>query len=122
MNREFLLRQIAEAALAMADELPEGEMPSEEEIAELGSAEADITHGVDVTDLTEVKRASMRAHASQIPPDSFFLSMPEEIFRGSFGTEWYIEHGTPRAAGAPFGESLLSTSLPQNWWTTTSGS
>ena len=107
MNREFLLRQIQEAALAMPDDMPEGEVPSEEEIAQLGSAEAEITHGIDVGDFTEVKRDSMRAHASQIPPDSFFLSMPEEVFRGSFGTEWYIEHGRPRAEGAAFGESLL---------------
>jgi LmbE family N-acetylglucosaminyl deacetylase len=107
MNREFLLRQIQEAALAMPDDLPDGEMPSEEEMAELGSTEAEITHGVQVDGFTEVKRASMRCHASQIPPDSFFLSMPEEIFRGSFGTEWYIERGRPRAEGAAFGDSLF---------------
>jgi LmbE family N-acetylglucosaminyl deacetylase len=107
MNREFLLQRIEEAAASMPDEVPEGEMPSTEEIAELGSAEADITHGVDVAAFTEAKRASMRCHASQIPPDSFFLSMPEEIFQGSFGIEWYIEHGTPRAEGAPFVDSLF---------------
>jgi LmbE family N-acetylglucosaminyl deacetylase len=93
--------------VALADELPEGEMPTEEEIAELGSAEAEITHGVDVADFTEQKRASMRCHASQISEESFFLSMPDDVFGAAFGTEWFIDHGHPRPEGAPFGTSLF---------------
>jgi LmbE family N-acetylglucosaminyl deacetylase len=109
MNRDFLLRQMEELRERMPeDQLPaEGEGPSEEEVQSLGSPEAAITHGIDVAEFTEVKRASMRCHASQIPEDSFFLSMPDEVFRTSFGVEWYIEHGTTRAGAAPFAGSLL---------------
>jgi LmbE family N-acetylglucosaminyl deacetylase len=109
MNRDFLLRQMEEMRSRLPEDQlpPEGEGPSADEMQELGSPEAEITHGVDVSAFTEVKRASMRCHASQIPEESFFLSMPEDVFRTSFGTEWYIEHGVPRAEGAPFAGSLL---------------
>jgi len=32
----------------------------------------------------------MRAHASQIGEDSMFLSMPDRVFAGAFGTECFI--------------------------------
>ena len=48
----------------------------------------------------------MIAHASQIPPDSFFLQMPEESFARAFGTEWFIEHGHKRERDAPFATPL----------------
>jgi hypothetical protein len=35
----------------------------------------------------------MRAHASQISEQSFFLAMPDEAFRHAFGTEWFIRAG-----------------------------
>ena len=35
----------------------------------------------------------MAAHASQIAPDDFFLSMPDEVFAGAFGTEWFVAPG-----------------------------
>ncbi|MFD1048531.1 GlcNAc-PI de-N-acetylase, partial [Kibdelosporangium lantanae] len=58
-----------------------------------GTAEADITARVDVTAYAKHKRAAMRAHASQIPEDSFFLSMPDDIFANVFGVEWYVREG-----------------------------
>src|SRR6266700_4013470 len=42
-----------------------------------GVTDDEITTEIDVTDFLEVKRASMRAHASQISESSFFLSMPD---------------------------------------------
>jgi LmbE family N-acetylglucosaminyl deacetylase len=108
MNRDALIRGVEEASASIpADELPEGEMPTAEEMADLGSPEAEVTHAVDVVAQVATKRASMRCHASQISEESFFLAMPDEIFAMSFGTEWYIEHGRPRAEGAPFGTSLF---------------
>ena len=35
----------------------------------------------------------MRAHASQISEQSFFLAMPDDVFRFAFGTEWFIRAG-----------------------------
>jgi len=35
----------------------------------------------------------MRAHASQISEQSFFLAMPDDAFAYGFGTEWFIRAG-----------------------------
>jgi LmbE family N-acetylglucosaminyl deacetylase len=32
----------------------------------------------------------MRAHATQISEESFFLAMPPEVFEMVWGQEWYI--------------------------------
>ncbi len=61
----------------------------------LGVEEEHLTTRVDVTDFVEVKKAAMRAHASQITEESFFLKMPDEVFREGFGIEWFILRGAP---------------------------
>ena len=58
-----------------------------------GLPESIITAAVDVTPYLEHKRRAMRAHASQISEQSFFLAMPDEAFRYAFGTEWFIREG-----------------------------
>lgn len=58
-----------------------------------GTPDADITTGVDIAAHIDQKRAAMQAHGSQIDEGSFFLQMPEDIFRMSFGTEWYVFRG-----------------------------
>jgi LmbE family N-acetylglucosaminyl deacetylase len=90
MNRDHFLRgssrfaeQVAEAGL----DLPE---PTDEN---LGKPESLLTAAVDVTPYLEHKRRAMRAHASQISEQSFFLAMPEDAFRYAFGTEWFIRDG-----------------------------
>jgi hypothetical protein len=35
----------------------------------------------------------MRAHASQISEQSFFLALPDDAFEVAFGTEWFIRDG-----------------------------
>jgi hypothetical protein len=35
----------------------------------------------------------MRAHTSQIPEQSFFLSLDDELFGLAFGNEYFIHHG-----------------------------
>jgi len=60
---------------------------------DFGTPEAQITCKVDVTAYTEHKRKAMRAHASQISEQSFFLAMPDEAFAFAFGTEWFIRAG-----------------------------
>jgi LmbE family N-acetylglucosaminyl deacetylase len=61
----------------------------------LGVEEHVLTTMVDVKEYVDVKKAAMRAHASQITEESFFLSMPDEIFREAFGVEWFIRRGAP---------------------------
>jgi LmbE family N-acetylglucosaminyl deacetylase len=57
--------------------------------------ESAINVGVDVSKYVDVKRAAMRAHASQIPEQSFFLALDDETFAKTFGTEWFLHEGHP---------------------------
>lgn len=61
-----------------------------------GMTEDEITHAVDVSDLLDVKRAAMAAHASQIDEASFFLALPPDAFAEAFGTEWFVRPGHRR--------------------------
>jgi LmbE family N-acetylglucosaminyl deacetylase len=89
INRDEMRRGMAE--LAEQGMLP-GEAPDFEEF-ELGVSEDVLTTRVDVSPWLAQKRASMRAHASQIGETSFFLSMPDDAFASAFGVEWYIRRG-----------------------------
>jgi LmbE family N-acetylglucosaminyl deacetylase len=96
MNRDHIVRNMRAAREATVDnpgDLPDIDSPD----FDLGVPEAEITTCVDVSKYVDVKRASMRAHASQIGEQSFFLSMPEEAFITAFGQEWFIHHGVAPA-------------------------
>jgi len=98
MNRDYIQRNIKamrEAATSADAPVPDDAPPEDFEI---GVPESEITTAVDVSEYIDRKRASMRAHASQISEQSFFLLMPDEVFTGAFGTEWFIHHGVePRS-------------------------
>lgn len=91
MNRDYMRRGMeafaAEAKTAGID------LPDVDAQGSFGKPETEITGRVDVTAYTAVKRAAMRAHASQISEESFFLAMPEPAFDYSFGVEWFIRDG-----------------------------
>jgi LmbE family N-acetylglucosaminyl deacetylase len=92
-NRDAIRRMMDETA---AEDAPSGEAPPDPPDVEpdtFGTPEAEITTVIDVTPWIARKRASMAAHASQIPPESFFLDMTEERFVRAFGTEWFIRRG-----------------------------
>jgi LmbE family N-acetylglucosaminyl deacetylase len=87
MNRDAMNRR-------RADFVPPGtELPDLGE--DFGTPEALITTAVDVTPWVTYKRQAMRAHASQISDQSFFLSLPDEAFAIAFGTEHFIRVGAP---------------------------
>jgi LmbE family N-acetylglucosaminyl deacetylase len=90
MNRDQLLR--GRAALAEQSAQAGIELPDFDE-TEFGKPESLITASVDVSSYIGHKRRAMRAHASQISEQSFFLAMPDEAFRHAFGTEWFIRSG-----------------------------
>ncbi len=103
MNRDAIRSAIDRAV----DEFASGQATwADEEMLELrrqrvevdtfGMADAEITHAVDVTAVISRKRDAIRAHASQVAADSFFLSMPDETFTATFGTEWFVDPGRPR--------------------------
>ena len=94
-NRDHI-RRLVEAAAEAGPGGPEGiDAPEPPDIDEetFGSSDADITTYIDVSSWVDRRRASMSAHASQIPADSFFLAMPDEAFTAAFGQEWFIRRG-----------------------------
>jgi LmbE family N-acetylglucosaminyl deacetylase len=104
MNRTRMLEHIvAQAEMGETEESEDDGLDPDT----FGLPEEDLTHAVDVSSVLEVKRAAMRAHASQIAPDAFFLAMPDETFSAAFGTEWFRAPGTSRATGEPFATWLL---------------
>jgi LmbE family N-acetylglucosaminyl deacetylase len=91
MNRDHLIRGAKEFREAAAD--AGADVPEIEDNDGFGMAESVITAAVDVTGFLENKRRAMRAHASQISEQSFFLAMPDAAFAYGFGTEWFIRAG-----------------------------
>ena len=104
MNRDHLRRMIQLGRESGA--IPEEEVPDVTEESTFGTAEVEITHRIDVRDVIREKRASMAAHASQISETSFFLTMPDEAFEGSFGWEWFIDRS--REPGGDMVEDVLA--------------
>jgi LmbE family N-acetylglucosaminyl deacetylase len=96
------------ALLARATELrtPVEDPEDGIDVANLGVPGERITTAVDVGHYLDRKRAAMRAHASQMAPDSFFLAIPDDVFSAAFGTEWYIRLGVQRDGG-PLETSVL---------------
>jgi LmbE family N-acetylglucosaminyl deacetylase len=91
INRDHMMRGMA-ALAEQQDEAARAEGPQIDPET-FGKPESEITAAVDVTPYLAVKRAAMRAHASQISEQSFFLSMPDEAFAQAFGIEWFIREG-----------------------------
>ncbi|HEX2028816.1 MAG TPA: N-acetyl-1-D-myo-inositol-2-amino-2-deoxy-alpha-D-glucopyranoside deacetylase [Nitriliruptorales bacterium] len=59
-----------------------------------------VTTALDVRPWLERKRDAMRAHASQIGAESFFLNLPADVAEDTFGTEYYVlADGVRGAAG-----------------------
>lgn len=89
MNRD----QIKRGRQLLAEQAGEGVETPDIDEEQFGTPEAEITAAVDVSAYLEFKRRAMRAHASQISEQSFFLALPDEAFRFAFGTEWFIRTG-----------------------------
>ena len=105
INRDHIVAGVR-ALVAFAEDDIAAEMQEQleelEENPDFGVPEARMTHSIAVTAVVDLKRKAMRAHASQIREESFFLSMEQGPFGFAFGTEWFIEHGAARSEGAPF--------------------
>jgi LmbE family N-acetylglucosaminyl deacetylase len=99
INRDWMVRGMR--GLAESGGLPEGWQPPSFDEPTFGKPESEITHRVDAVDFVEQKRASMRAHASQMSPEHFLLAMPDPVFALGMGTEFYIIDPVPSSAAAP---------------------
>jgi LmbE family N-acetylglucosaminyl deacetylase len=89
-NRDALVGGLLEAR-DMGVDMP-GDLDPDA-FSDFGVTDAEITTEIDVSDFLDVKRAAMRAHASQIAETSFFLTIPDEFFARAFGQEWYVRRG-----------------------------
>src|SRR4029079_16170589 len=92
MNHDYIVRLMKERGDELAAMPDDVDRPDPEEM-DLGMPESVITTAVDVREFTDLKRAAMAAHSSQIPDNSFFLQMPPQAFREAFGIEWFIRRG-----------------------------
>lgn len=101
MNRDYIRTMIAE----MSETNPELDDP-DIDVETMGTAETDISYELDVRNMTDAKREAMIAHRSQIGPDSFFLTMPDEAFVEAFGVEFFNVPGRT-ATGGPETVSML---------------
>ena len=107
MNRDFLI-ELIRARIESGDfDMGEGEPPEIDE-EHFGQPASVITHQIDVTGHLVAKRASMRAHASQIGEDHFFAALPDEAFAVSFGQEWFIDDTGTTTGGEPYATDLFS--------------
>jgi LmbE family N-acetylglucosaminyl deacetylase len=107
--RQFMA-EFREAMVRAAEERGEEPEPTmdEAELEQFGVPEALITTAVDVRSVLDRKLAAMAAHASQIPEDSFFFTMPREIFDATFGTEWFVERGRGAVDPSAWATSLFA--------------
>ncbi len=95
MNRDALRRLYeAAAAAGQADQAWDADAPMDDGNP-LGTPEAELHWGVDVTPWLEVKRAALACHASQASDVGEMLAMPPEAFTAIFGAEHYLEPGRP---------------------------
>ncbi len=107
MNRDHI-RGLLEVASAQGIEVSDaGGDPMGPDDVDFGVSADTLTHRVDVSDFVEHKRASMRAHASQIGDQSMFLTMADEVFALAFGTEWFTQRGVDLPV-AQYADSILS--------------
>ena len=83
----------AESGLDPVREQDQADFEAELDGGTVGVEGTRITHHIDVRAALDAKRAAIRAHASQIPADSFFVALPDEAFELAFGTEWFIRRG-----------------------------
>jgi LmbE family N-acetylglucosaminyl deacetylase len=97
LDQDEMRRRLEEALEArpspevveMAENMLAGDGPH------MGVAGHRITTRVDVSRWVPLKRAALSAHASQVPPDSWFLKSPPDEFMRMFGTESFILRGAP---------------------------
>ena len=93
MNRDHLRRLVIAAREASMDI---ENLPDPESFDGFGLGDDDITTAVDVTAFVAQTRAAMAAHASQIAENSIFLSLPDDAFAVTWGTEWFVRVGAAR--------------------------
>ena len=70
---------------------PFGEVTDVDDLP-VGTPDHEVTTTVDVRPWLAQKMAALRAHRTQLGPESFFLNIPDDLSELAFGTEWFIRH------------------------------
>ena len=96
----------------LAGEATEGSAGPPLDPSAFGVPEARITTRLDVHRAVARKKEALAAHASQVPPESFFLTMSEEQFDRAFGDEWFVRVGAPEGSKEDFRLDGLSPAGP----------
>lgn len=66
---------------------------------EHGIPNAEITAHIDITQYTALKQKALAVHRTQIKPDSFFLTIPDETLSRVSGIEYFVRVFPPARAG-----------------------
>ena len=106
VNRTRMIESMSmrQADPDMAEAIEGG--PDAETMESFGTPADDIRFEIDVSAAIDRKKQSMMAHASQIGPDSFFLTIPDPFFVAAFGTESFNALDTKNTGGPELVELL----------------
>jgi N-acetyl-1-D-myo-inositol-2-amino-2-deoxy-alpha-D-glucopyranoside deacetylase len=96
-----LLARFHERMVAAGQPSPFGDEGMAPEDVPFGVPDETITTSIDVTPWLETKRKALRAHASQIGEDSFFLNLPDDLAREVFGHEHFVLEDGPHGGEWP---------------------
>jgi LmbE family N-acetylglucosaminyl deacetylase len=91
VDREYLHFVETHVVVEVLDAAPELSLAA----TSLGVPTVLVTTTVDVRPVLDRKRAAMAAHASQIPPDGYAMTLEPAAFAAVYGYEWYVRHGPP---------------------------
>ncbi len=64
-----------------------------------GAGAATATVALDVRPYSEIQRRALLAHRTQIPPDSFWARLPEDLYRRASATAYFIRLHPPALPG-----------------------
>ncbi len=56
----------------------------------MGVPDDEVTTTIDVRPHMQAKQDALRAHVSQIAPDSFFMNVPDRMMEAFYGTEFFV--------------------------------
>ena len=93
-SRIFQINQIMDA-MGVPTPFPTAERAED---LPMGTPDDEVTTVVDASSWLDQKMRALRAHRSQLSPDSFFLHVPPELEAQAFGTEWFVRLRTRVAA------------------------
>jgi LmbE family N-acetylglucosaminyl deacetylase len=94
-RRDF--RRYAEAASEFGLKIPW--LPDDFNFDEYGLPDEDITAYIDISDFAPLKKRALAVHKTQIKPDFFYLSMPDEAMKKLQGAEFFVRAYPPHKRG-----------------------